>query len=166
MLASKLRPVSRRVGVIASNAKGCLPKAISANATASSTKTSSSNSSSTAVRFISTEQQQHFQQLGMLDDQGLTIFDTLHEMQVNSCQVYKENELFGTYDEASNSFLYMTYEEYNQKVNQCRSLLKDLGKNWTKLDKRCRVRVRANSVSIPHRKSHSIQCSPSVPLRM
>lgn len=66
----------------------------------------------------------------MLDDQGLTVFDTLHQMQVNSCQVYKENELFGTYDEASNSFLYMTYEEYNQKVNQCRSLLKDLGKGW------------------------------------
>lgn len=81
----------------------------------------------TSRRFLTTEQEKHFQGLGILDDQGLTVFKTLHELQVNSSLVFKENEIFGTYNEASESYLYMTYEEYDQKVNQCRVLLKDLG---------------------------------------
>ena len=121
MLASKLRPVSRRVGsTLSATAKRILPKAATAANVPSPT--------TTTTRFISTEQTEEFQKLGILDDQGLTVFDTLHEMQVNSCKVFSPNELFGTYDEASNSFLYMTYDEYSQKVNQCRALLKDLGK--------------------------------------
>ena len=117
MLASKLRPVSQRVGSsLSRSAKGILPKAAATTTTAASD-----------ARFISTAQVEEFQKQGILDDQGLTVFDTLHEMQVNSCKVFTENELFGTYDEPSNSFLFMTYDEYNQKVNQCRALLKDLG---------------------------------------
>jgi hypothetical protein len=119
MLASKLRPISRRVGAVSLKATSILPKAASANA---------GTTTNNYVRFISTEQEQHFKELGILDDQGLTVFDTLHEMQVRSCQVFKDNELFGTYDGESKSFKYMTYDEYNTKVNQCRSLLKDLGK--------------------------------------
>lgn len=57
----------------------------------------------------------------------MTAFNTLHELQVNSSLVYSENELFGTYEEESKGYNYMTYDEYNQKVNKCRSLLKDLG---------------------------------------
>jgi hypothetical protein len=127
MLASKLRPVSRRVGsTVAATAKGILPKASSTTTTAAAAV--GEGMTFTTKRFISSEQTKEFQKLGILDDQGLTVFDTLHEMQVNSCQVFAQNELFGTYDEPSNSFLYMTYDEYNQKVSQCRALLKDLGK--------------------------------------
>jgi hypothetical protein len=119
MLASNLRPISRRIRGLSSTAKSKLPNGTSGKAPSTST---------TATRFISTEQEQQFKQRGILDDQGLTIFDTLHEMQVNSCHVFQQNELFGTYDQESKGFKYMTYDEYNQKVNQCRSLLKDLGK--------------------------------------
>jgi hypothetical protein len=83
---------------------------------------------STSRRFITTDQEKHFQGLGILDDQGLTTFNTLHDLQVHSSLVFKENELFGTYEEESKSYQYITYDEYNQKVNQCRGLLKDLGK--------------------------------------
>eukprot|EP00536_Pseudo-nitzschia_multiseries_P000338 jgi/Psemu1/299994/fgenesh1_kg.4_\ len=57
----------------------------------------------------------------------MTAFKTLHELQEHSSLIFADNELFGTYDEQSKTFKYMTYAEYNQKVNQCRSLLKDLG---------------------------------------
>jgi hypothetical protein len=79
-------------------------------------------------RFITSDQEKHFQGAGILDDQGMVIFNTLHELQVNSTMVYPDNELFGTFDKESKSYLFMTYAEYNQKVNQCRALLKDLGK--------------------------------------
>ena len=80
-------------------------------------------------------QQQHkhnkhvdkFQSLGILDEQGLTKFDTLHEMQVHSCMVYAKNELFGTFHPTSGTFQYMTYEDYGTQVHQCRSMLKNLG---------------------------------------
>lgn len=65
---------------------------------------------------------------GILDERELTVFETLHEMQVNSCEVYSKNKLFGTYAEASKSFEWMTFQEFADKVNQCRSVLKDLGR--------------------------------------
>jgi hypothetical protein len=80
-----------------------------------------------SVRFISSEREKDFQELGFLDENGLTVFDTLHEMQVRACKVYAQNDLFGTYQEGSNSFEYMTYDEYDNKVNQCRAALKTLG---------------------------------------
>jgi hypothetical protein len=81
-----------------------------------------------SARFSSTEREKKFQELGFLDEKGLTTFDTLHEMQVRSCKVYAENDLFGTYQKDSNSFEYMTYEEYGDKVDKCRATLRDLGK--------------------------------------
>lgn len=73
------------------------------------------------------ERTQKFQELGLLDAEGLTVFETLHEMQVNSCQVYADNELFGTYAQESAQFEYMTYKEYDDKVTACRKVLQDLG---------------------------------------
>ena len=64
---------------------------------------------------------------GILDENECTVFETLHEMQVNSCEVYAKNKLFGTYTEASKGFEWMTFGEFNEKVDQCRSVLKDLG---------------------------------------
>jgi hypothetical protein len=79
-----------------------------------------------SVRFISSEKKD-FQELGFLDENGLTVYDTLHEMQVGACKVYAQNDLFGTYQEGSNSFEYMKYDEYGKKVDQCRAALKTLG---------------------------------------
>ena len=63
----------------------------------------------------------------VLDDRELVVFETLHEMQVNACEVYSTNKIFGTYAEASKSFEWMTFEEFANNVDSCRSVLKDLG---------------------------------------
>ena len=65
----------------------------------------------------------------VLDDRELVNFNTLHEMQVNACDVYSTNKLFGTYAEASKSFEWMTFEGFADKVDQCRSVLQDLGES-------------------------------------
>ena len=80
-----------------------------------------------ALSTTSEEQLQEWKQRGLMGDDGLTRFKTLHEMQVHSCEVYADNDLFGTYQEASGAFEYMTYAEYEEKVNTCRAVLKDLG---------------------------------------
>lgn len=123
MLASKLRPFTRLTKITSS--VGPAPRVSKRVVVAHNTHPFASTSSS--CRFITTDQEKHFQGLGILDDQGLTAFNTLHELQVNSALVFKENELFGTYEEESNSYRYMTYDDFNKKVNQCRVLLKDLG---------------------------------------
>ena len=79
------------------------------------------------VRFISSEDERKFQEMGYLDEDGLTVFDTLHEMQQRACAVYSENEIFGTYQEDTNSFEYITYSEYNDRIDKARSVLKSLG---------------------------------------
>jgi long-subunit acyl-CoA synthetase (AMP-forming) len=48
-------------------------------------------------------------------------------MQINSCTVFANNDLFGTYQEASGAFEYTTYAEYADNVERCRAVLKDLG---------------------------------------
>lgn len=66
---------------------------------------------------------------GVIDDRELVQFQTLHEMQVNSCEVYARNELFGTYVEPTKSFEWMTFAEFADNVDKCRAVLKDLGKS-------------------------------------
>jgi hypothetical protein len=89
-----------------------------------------------SLRFMSTnvtpltEREQAFQAKGFLDDRGLTVFDTLHEMQVRSCQVFADRELFGTYSKESKKFEWMTYQEFDDQVNKCRAVLKDIGTSW------------------------------------
>jgi hypothetical protein len=80
-----------------------------------------------ASRCISTEQEKHFQEMGYLDEKGLTVFDTLHEMQVRSCAVFSKNDLFGTYDPESKQFVYESFQDYANQVDKCRAVLKDLG---------------------------------------
>jgi hypothetical protein len=63
----------------------------------------------------------------LLDDKGLLRFKTLHELQEAACQVYSNNELFGTYSPTTQQFEYMTYNEFGHKVAQCRAVLIDLG---------------------------------------
>ena len=125
MLTTKLRPFAGRISRISHT--GATSKS-TAKALASAYNIEIPTSvSSTPRRFITTEQETFFQERGFLDAQGMTAFNTLHELQVHSSHVFSKNELFGTYEEQSNTFKFMTYDEYNQKVNQCRSLLKDLG---------------------------------------
>lgn len=68
---------------------------------------------------------------GIFDGRDLLNFQTLHELQVNASIAFAENKLFGTYAKKEGSdetFEWMTFREYGDKVNQCRSVLKDLGK--------------------------------------
>jgi long-chain acyl-CoA synthetase len=125
MLASKFRSVARltfiKPSVVATSNRVVKAAAITHNIDGLS------STLSTSRRSVSTDQEKHFQELGVLDDQGLTTFNTLHELQVNSSLVFKDQELFGTYVEESKSYDYITYDEYSQRVNKCRVLLKDLG---------------------------------------
>jgi hypothetical protein len=88
-----------------------------------------------STRSISAEREIEFQALGYLDEQKLTLFDTLHEMQVRSCEIYAENDLFGSYDAKDDCFKYITYSEFGEKVDRCRTVLKDLGKLQTALSR-------------------------------
>jgi hypothetical protein len=68
-----------------------------------------------------------FQEQGLLDNQGLTVFSTLHELQEVACKVYSENNLFGSYSPLSGQFEYLSYKDFGNKVKECRALLKHLG---------------------------------------
>jgi len=125
MLTSKLRPVRRLIGITSS--VDAASKRVAKSAAVVHNVDALTSTLSASRRLITTDQEKHFQGLGILDNQGLTVFHTLHELQVHSSLIFKENELFGTYEEESKRYHYKTYDEYNQKVNQCRVLLKDLG---------------------------------------
>lgn len=77
----------------------------------------------------------------VLDSDGLLQFTTLHEMNHLASIAFKDNPLFGTYKaplveenvvkdqkDVQGSFEWMTYGEYGEMVNKCRTVLKDLGK--------------------------------------
>ena len=103
-------------------------------ATSSSRRLAVSNARRVGVRALwgaTPESIQGWKERGIIDDRALVSFETLHEMQVNACEVYSANNVFGTYTEASKSFEWMTYNEFGNKVNQCRSVLKDLGKSFS-----------------------------------
>ena len=79
-------------------------------------------------RFYTTPaEEEQFRKEGLLDENGLTVFDTLHEMIHGSCRVYSRNDVFGTYNPQSAKFEYMSYQEFGTKVDQCRSMLKNIG---------------------------------------
>lgn len=48
---------------------------------------------------------------GIMDEQGLVVFDTLHNMQTRACTVYGERNLFATYDKEKEGFQWMSYSE-------------------------------------------------------
>eukprot|EP00529_Nitzschia_sp_RCC80_P017867 CAMPEP_0113495474 /NCGR_PEP_ID=MMETSP0014_2-20120614/29629_1 /TAXON_ID=2857 /ORGANISM="Nitzschia sp." /LENGTH=843 /DNA_ID=CAMNT_0000389375 /DNA_START=149 /DNA_END=2681 /DNA_ORIENTATION=- /assembly_acc=CAM_ASM_000159 len=92
------------------------------NAARLSTSTTADTTTFTSSRAFSSSQQ-------LVDGEtGLLKFNTLHELQENACQVYShDHELFGTFSESSQKFEYMTYSDFGQRVEECRSVLKDLG---------------------------------------
>jgi len=74
---------------------------------------------------------QSLQERGILDQNNLLNFETLHELQTNASIAFADNPLFGTYTDGGDndeaSFEWMTYREYGEKVDACRTVLKDLG---------------------------------------
>eukprot|EP00934_Nitzschia_sp_Nitz4_P008682 Nitzschia sp. Nitz4//scaffold22_size323478//280954//283102//NITZ4_000583-RA/size323478-augustus-gene-0.212-mRNA-1//1//CDS//3329543165//8672//frame0 len=54
-------------------------------------------------------------------------FDTLHELQIKACDTYGENPVFGTFDPSFGEYKYMSYADYGQQVDRCRSLLSQAG---------------------------------------
>jgi hypothetical protein len=78
---------------------------------------------------LSPEQKTKFQEEGILDEQGLVNFDTLHNMQVRGCQVFAPRKLFGTYSASSKQFEWMTFGEFGALVDRCRAMLKDVGES-------------------------------------
>lgn len=58
-----------------------------------------------------TDQEKAWQKRGVLDDRGLVKFDTLHNMQVRSCEVFAPKPLFATYDGPTKQFQWMTFAE-------------------------------------------------------
>jgi len=68
-----------------------------------------------------------FKSKGLIDEKGFTIFDTLHDMQVLSREVYAEKGLFGTFSTESKQFERMTFKDYGTSVDPSRAVLKDLG---------------------------------------
>jgi hypothetical protein len=80
-----------------------------------------------ASKRILTPYEVAFHEQGILDERGLTVFDTLYEMQVRSCQVFASHKLFGTYSNETKQFEWMKFHEYAAKVDTCRAVLRDLG---------------------------------------
>jgi len=71
------------------------------------------------------------QERGIFGDDNLLQFKTLYELQEHACVAFPNNSLFGTFVETEKDkgqFEWMNYAEYGDKVNLCRSVLKDLGK--------------------------------------
>lgn len=67
--------------------------------------------SATTKSSVLSQEEQEWHKKGILDERGLVKFDTLHNMQVRSCQVYAPKNLFATYSPDSQQFEWMTYVE-------------------------------------------------------
>ena len=76
----------------------------------------------------------------VVDSQGLLQFKTLHEMNHYASIAFKDNSLFGTYKAPEvednvvkdpsgelGKFEWMSYGEYGEMVDRCRTVLKDIG---------------------------------------
>jgi long-chain acyl-CoA synthetase len=104
----------------------------------------SSSLSGSSSRLLSSASAEPKTRDDVMDNRGLLHFTTLHEMNSNAVIAFKDNELFGTYKaavvdehadiktgtkaEEKGQFEWMTYGEYGELVNRCRTVLKDIGK--------------------------------------
>ena len=126
LLAS--RAASRLARVAASSSKRTSPSAIASCIASSQNRFSSTTDTSSLTREDVT------------DSQGLLQFNTLHEMNHYASIAFKDNPLFGTYrapsveenvvkdqKDENGTFEWMTYGEYGEMVDRCRTVLKDIG---------------------------------------
>lgn len=77
--------------------------------------------------YVLSEREQVFYDKGWVDEVGLTIFKTLHENQVRSCEVYATNELYGVHNPETDEFEFSTFADFGKQVNRSRTVLQDLG---------------------------------------
>ena len=81
--------------------------------------------------FFSTQSDASLREQGIFDERNLLKFDTLHELQERATIAFADNPIFGTHTEREGQkaqFEWMKFSEYGEKVNHCRTVLKDLGK--------------------------------------
>jgi len=69
---------------------------------------------------------------GIVDADGYTNFDTLHELRLAACDAYDDHQLFGTFQPASGKeeggeYEWMTYADFDVIVDKTRAVLQDLG---------------------------------------
>lgn len=144
------RTVSR-LAVVAKQASPAsrLPTSAAAGAAAASCQppplTSTTAITAPTVRYLSGEPTLLTRE-DVMDSNGLLQFTTLHEMNRNATIAFRDNPLFGTYkaapaveeniivkdqppqeQQAKGSFEWMTYGEYAELVDRCRTVLKDVG---------------------------------------
>jgi hypothetical protein len=70
----------------------------------------SSDHESIRIGMTPDERRKYFE-AGHVDDRGLLMFDTLHEMQIRSCQIFSKKNLFSTYSPETKQFEWMTYQQ-------------------------------------------------------
>lgn len=109
------------------SSRSSLPVSTTARRAWSRSLSSSSSAAGASVPPDLPAELKPFHELGYLDDDGLTVFDTLHDMQVRSCHVFADRPLFGTYSNDSKKFEWMSYHEYAHKVDCCRAFLQSVG---------------------------------------
>lgn len=130
MLSQQMRSLTRRRGIQCS---AILRDAIYSSVSRTSGGSIGVASYDVQSRFLSssnnemTEREKGFFERGWLDERGLTVFETLHELQTRAVEVYADNELLGTYNPETEKFEYMKYKEFASLVNKARFVLKDLG---------------------------------------
>jgi hypothetical protein len=110
-------------------------------------------SSSTATISPATEHKQWIEQ-GIMDQDGLVIFDTLHNMQTRACMAYSQRNLFATYSTEAKKFQWMTYAEckFVCRLGFCKGLdsFFDVGCNrWPRMPRLSASRdIRSNGVDL------------------
>lgn len=110
------------------NGKATLGSSSSSSSYFDNSKLTPSSLSSINSRFFASSTSSD----SIMDENGGIKFKTLHELQRNSCIAYADNEIFGTYNptigiDGKGDFQWMTYKEFDENVNKCRAVLKDLG---------------------------------------
>jgi hypothetical protein len=82
-------------------------------------------------RHFTEERLAALQKEGVIDPEGWTAFNTLHELRLSACHAFYDHDLFGTYTVQENgegAYKWMTYEDFGAIVEKTRAVLNDLGK--------------------------------------
>lgn len=129
------RTISRLALIAKASPAARVPAAVAAS---SCQQPTASTATAVAIRCLSSET---LTREDVMDSNGLLQFTTLHEMNRNATIAFKDNPLFGTYKaaeieenvvkdqpEAKGSFEWMTYGEYAELVDRCRTVLNGVGK--------------------------------------
>jgi hypothetical protein len=84
------------------------------------------------------EHQQWIEQ-GIMDEDGLVNFDTLHNMQTRACTAYSQRNLFATYSTEAKQFQWMTYAECKLLTRRKENAATNLGMTCDDALQQCRM---------------------------